>query len=294
MASNGGTELLDASWWDDPAEQQRLFEPPPVSTPLVLCEPTEISVQQVSVRRLVDLQRAMSRVNWRPSPGRNLAFTVTHGDHLLGIGFLSSPVFALSARDEYLDLPRDPKQRGAALRHYADLSVCVGAQPFAWHWNAGKLIASLSTTLGDWWLAAYGDELLGLTTTSVWGKGSQYNRLWKFLGYTQGYGNCHIPDHVYRRMVDWMDSNGVERLSRTQSSVRMRNAVRFRRAVNGQTSLADYHGQKRAIYYAPAVPSEQRLEVVEHWFKRWGHPRFLRTKDQQPPYRSGIEVHSGL
>ncbi len=284
------TGAIEAEWWDDPiAAQERLFALPPVSSPLVELYPEQIRVEPVSVRRIVHLQREMSRVTWRPSPGRNVGFTVMHGATLIGIGFLSSPVFALRARDEYLGLPPGAAARGAALRHYADLSVCVGAQPLAWHWNAGKLIAQLATTLGDHWLDAYGDELRGLTTTSVYGKGSQYNRLWKFIGYTKGYGNCHIPDHVYERMVGWMDAHGVARLDRTQSSVRMRNVGRFRRAV-ANTMLGDFHGQLRAIYFAPAVAPDSRLEVALAWWERWGRPRYERTKDRVPPYQTGTEA----
>lgn len=282
------TSLVDSDWWEPPVTQERLFSVEPVSTALLELRAEMIRVDNVSVRRIVHLQREMSRVTWRPSPGRNLGFVVMHGPSLLGIGFLSSPVFALKARDEYLGLPAGNAERGEALRHYADLSVCVGAQPIAWHWNIGKLIAQLATTLGDLWLDSYGDELTGVTTTSVYGKGSQYNRLWKFLGYTKGYGNCHIPDHVYREMVAWMDRNGVARHDHTESSVRMRNVGRFRRAVPN-TSLTQFHGDQRAIYYAPAVGPDQRPDVVSAWYERWGRPRYERTKDFPPPYHSGTE-----
>lgn len=284
---------IDSDWWHEPLDpQERLFDPPAISTPLILIDPAAISVENVSVRRLVHLQREMSRVTWRPSPGRNLAFIVTHEQWLLGIGFLSSPVFALAPRDAFLDLSSDKRQRGTELRQYADLSVCVGAQPAAWHWNLGKLIASIATTLTDYWQTAYGDELLGLTTTSVWGRGSQYNRLWKLLGYTKGFGNCHIPDHVYRNMIDWMDAHGVERHHHTESHVRMRNVGRFRRALadGDTTTLTQFHGQKRAIYYAPAVPASDRASVIDWWFARWGLPRYTRTKDLVPPYTTGRET----
>ena len=282
-------EAVDAGWWTEPDQQQlHLFEPPPVSTPLFFCEPDKIRVQRVGVTPIVHLQREMSRVRWNASPGRKMGFVVLHEDSLLGIGFLTSPVFCLTARDEFLNLPKDNTEKGRILRGYADLSVCVGAQPFAWHWNAGKLIASLATTLGDFWRESYGDELVGLTTTSVWGRGSQYNRLWKFLGYTKGYGHVHVPDHVYWKMIDWMKKNGVERTPRAQSHRRMRNIGRFRRAVNGNTPLHDFHGEKRGIYYAPAVSSEQRSEVIHAWYERWGLPRYERTKDQEPPYTTGL------
>lgn len=279
---------FDADWWET-HEQMHLFTPPPVQTPLIEIDPNEVEVRRVDTGRIVDLQRAMSRVVWRPSPGRRLGFEVRHRQHLLGIGYLTSPVFLMSARDAYLDLPKETHAKSRRLNELADLSVCVGAQPFSWHWNGGKLIASLATTLGDWWEAEYNDPLVGITTTSVWGRGSQYNRLFRMIGYTKGFGHCHVPDHVYARVLSHLRGAGVTPYTKGHS--RLYNLRQFRDLVGAaNTSLGDFHGQPRGIYYAPTVDPATRPSVVQSWFDRWGHPRYLRTRDQQPPYATGLDI----
>ena len=88
-----------------------------------------------------------------------------------------------------------------------DVSVCVGAQPIAWHWNLGKLMALLAPTLGDYVETRYpNDKFRGVTTTSLWGLSVQYNRIYKFLGYTKGHGHEHIDDETYRKMIAYLRS----------------------------------------------------------------------------------------
>jgi hypothetical protein len=125
----------------------------------------------------------MSKAIWRPAPGRKLGFLVVQDDALLSLIFLASPVIRLKVRDERLfpDAGKDFNY-GLAMRSYMDMSVCVASQPIAWHWNLGKLMALIAPTLGDFVNARYPDDLFrGVTTTSLWGNSSQYNRIYKHL-----------------------------------------------------------------------------------------------------------------
>jgi len=249
-----------------------------------------IRIEPIDVGRAIRYQAMMSKAIWRPAPGRKLAFLVHANIGIIGQVFLASPVINLGVRDAYLDLPKDAKARGAALRSYCDLSVCVSAQPFGWHWNGGKLMALLATTLGDYWLERYGDELLGVCTTSLWGRGSQYNRVYKFLGYTKGYGHQHITDAEYQQMLEWMRANNVPIPSckfGEGSNPRMRRIAAYRKA-SGDKAVTLVHGQKRGVYYHAAVDPSRRGEVIERWHERWGAPRYERTKHQEPPYSDGL------
>jgi hypothetical protein len=134
-------------------------------------------------------------------------------ESILGLIFLASPVIRLSARDEYL-FPESYRRQhldakgkfnyGLATRNYMDMSVCVGAQPIGWHWNLGKLMALIAPTLTDYVEARYPDKFLGVTTTSLWGKSVQYNRIYKYLGLTKGHGHEHIDDKTYQGMLDYL------------------------------------------------------------------------------------------
>ena len=262
-----------------------------ISTPSFMVNPSEIRVEQVSSGQIEKMQPWMSKANWRPAPGRKLGFKIVHGNHLLGIAFLASPVINLGPRDEFLNLSKDKSEKGKELRNYADLSVCVSAQPFGWHWNGGKLIALLATTFGDFWFDRYGDELKGICTTSLWGKSAQYNRIFKLLGYTQGFGHEHISNDRYQKMLKWMKENNVEIPSSqfgAGSNPRMRRIAAYKKA-SGDKSFTMKHGNKRGIYYHAAIDANLRLETILNWHSRWGLPRYLRTKNENPPYGNGIE-----
>ena len=263
----------------------------PATTPLIEVDPTLINVEQVSAGVIQTLQPQVSKAVWRPAPGRKLGFLIKHGDHLLGVCFLASPVINLGARDKHLRLDNDPKTKGTQLRHFADLSVCVSLQPFGWHWNGGKLVALVATTLGDFWENRYQDKLIGITTTSLWGRGSQYNRIYKFLGYTKGYGHEHISEERYQFMLQWMRDNDIPIPSSqfgAGSNPRMRRIAAYRKA-SGDKETNLMHGNKRGIYYHPAQNPSKRAEVINFWYQRWGLPRYERTYNQIPPYTSGLE-----
>lgn len=267
----------------------RLFEDSVTANPSCI-DANNVKVTRVKASEVARLQPQMSKAVWRPAPGRKLAFLVTHDDDLLGIAFLASPVINMGDRDKALGFASNPSERGRQLREYADLSVCVASQPFGWYWNGGKLIAMLATTFGDYWTERYGDDLKGIVTTSLWGRGSQYNRVYKFLGYTKGFGHQHIDDEQYGRMLAWMRDNDVEIPSSrfgSGSNPRMRRIQAYRKA-SGDASVTLVHGNRRGIYYHAARPSSERLLVVEEWLSRWGSPRYQRKMHDEPPYMDGL------
>ena len=269
-----------------PPDQLLLLDVPPINAPLVYVDPERIQIQRVSSARMVSYQQSLSRAVWKPR-FRNLAFTLVHEDTTIAIICLSSPVLnRMPARDDHLNLPRDDKERGTALRSYAELSVCVGVQPLAWHWNIGKLAALVATTLGDEWSTAYGDEMLGVTTTSLWGKGSQYNRIYKHLGYTKGNGTVHVPNYVFdaiRAKLKRHDQTPNFGPSNTNVRPKLLSAY----AKHYGSPIRSFHGEIRAIYYHEAQPPDTRAQVIADWHQRWGLPRYERTKDQEPPYQDG-------
>lgn len=271
-------------------EQGVLVEVPPISTPPPEdVVPEDVTVRRVDTEHMVRLQAGMSRAVWRPAPGRKLGFRIEMNDSLLGIVFLSSTVINLKVRDDFLGLPADAAEKGRALRHYANLAVCVAAQPFGWYWNGGKMLAAIATTLGDYWVEAYGDEMRGIVTTSLWGKGSQYNRIYRFLGYTVGFGHEHVDERDYQAMVAWLRCNNRPvpgtRFGDGSNSRMARIAAYGRESGDAETTLQ--HGHIRGVYYHDSVDAAERTNVIAAWRGRWGRPRFERVRDQAPPYVYG-------
>lgn len=251
----------------------------------------DIHIVETSASEIVRLQAEMSRVKWRPAPGRRLALLVKHKEDIIGIIYLTTPVFVLGVRDTFLHIPKDPKERGRVLNCYMDMSVCVAAQPLGWYWNIGKLLAltAASSTVRDMVLAKYPNaELLGITTTAVWGRSTQYNRVMKLLGYTKGWGHGHISDERYAEMKQWLIDHGHE-VPKIASALGGRIAViKAYNKLSGDYSETAFHGNQRGVYYSP-VSSMTFEEVKNYWYTRWGLPRYTRVKDQAPPYHTGKE-----
>jgi hypothetical protein len=262
----------------------------PYSCPLFKIDPEKIWVKQTDSGKMAIMQKQMSKAVWRPAPGRKLAFEVMHEETLIGLIFLASPVINLTERDNFLKLSKDSKVKGKQLRNIMDVSVCVSAQPIGWHWNIGKLCAMLAATLGDFFETRYNEKLEHLLTTSLWGRGTQYNRAWKFLGYTKGHGHEHISEVKYQEMMQWLRDNGHEVPSckfGAGSNPRMRRIQAYRKH-SGNKTVTLLHGNKRGIYYHEAIDPNKRLDVIMKWYQRWGSPRYERTKLLEAPYKNGL------
>jgi hypothetical protein len=259
-----------------------------VTHPLVKVDPALITLERIPQAQLVAMQARASKAVWRPAPGRKNSYAVKHAGRIVGLMFLASPVINLGVRDEFLRLPKEGK--GYALRCVADMSACVGLQPIAWHWNIGKLVAILATSneIAADHEARYGDHLDWITTTSLYGRGAQYNRIYKFLGYSKGYGHAHVSEAEYQRMLAYMRDEGIEIPSSAfgaGSNPRMRRIAAYQRATGQKVALK--HGDKRGVYIHAAAQGSVR-ELAAAWHARWGAPRYERTKDQQPPYTDGM------
>lgn len=259
-----------------------------LTAPLRMMKSEDILLEEVGLSAMVTYQLEASKVTWRPSPGRHLSYVLTHHNDIIGLIALASPVMNMKQRDLFLGLPsHDMRAKGLALRHYCDLSVCVGIQPLAWHWNLGKLCAMVATTVAPDYLKKYGQELKGIITTSVWGRSSQYNRLYKSIGYSSGLGSEHVTQEELDRMRKALKAAGWK--SNWKHS-RMAIISGYKTLIQGRISeskRALKHGHRRGIYYHPAVDYDWR-QAVRLWYGRWGLPRYERTYNLTPPYTDGV------
>ena len=149
------------------------------------------------------IEQNVTSFEFRRSAGRNCYFLVIneYDGKSLGVIDLGADFLSLGKRDEYIGW--DKEQRKLKNRNIANIQLCVPTRNFGYNLCGGKLLAllSISNEVGQVWKEKYGDELAGVTVTSLYGRGSQYNRLkqFKYVGKTKGQGTCQIPDEIYKQ-----------------------------------------------------------------------------------------------
>jgi hypothetical protein len=149
--------------------------------------------------------------------GRNLNFLIRDKKtgKYLGITCMSSDFLDLTPRDNYIGWEREAKTQ-RMINHTCIGSTIVPIQPLGYNLVGGKLLAllCLSDTVEWTWQKQYGDKLVGITTTSLYGKTkaiplSQYDRLkyWKKMGWTAG-SVSYEPLLPTRKMIQaWLMKN---------------------------------------------------------------------------------------
>jgi len=154
--------------------------------------------------------------------GRNLYYILQDKvtKKYLGVICISSDFLDLTPRDNAIGWPRDVKTKQNMINHTAIGSTIVPLQPLGYNYMGGKLLAlmCLSDTVQKDWKERYGDTLVGVTTTSLYGKTkagglSQYDGLehWKAMGFSSG-SVAFEPTRETKKMVfDWIKKNHTKK-----------------------------------------------------------------------------------
>jgi hypothetical protein len=147
--------------------------------------------------------------------GRNLFYVVEDDvtKKYLGVICISSDFLDLTPRDKAIGWARDVKTQQGMINHTAIGSTIVPLQPLGWNYMGGKLLAlmCLSDTVQKDWKERYGDVLVGVTTTSLYGKTktgglSQYDGLehWNPMGFSSG-SVAFEPSRATKNMLfEWI------------------------------------------------------------------------------------------
>lgn len=146
---------------------------------------------------------------WHASPGRLLRYYII--DEITGkyLGFISlgSDFIGVGGRDKHIGWTTEDKLKKGKLRHTAMGSSIAAVQPFAYNYNGGKLMALLTASedVQNEWMNRYGEHLVGVTTTSLYGGGSMYNRLtnWRKCKSTLGNISIEPSEDVYHIIKEW-------------------------------------------------------------------------------------------
>ena len=147
--------------------------------------------------------------------GRNLFYTIEDEEtgKYLGVICISSDFLDLTPRDKAIGWPRDIKTSQGMINHTAIGSTIVPLQPLGFNYMGGKLLAllCLADTVQKDWKERYGDILVGVTTTSLYGNTksgglSQYDGLehWNKMGFSSG-SVAFEPSRATKKMIfDWL------------------------------------------------------------------------------------------
>jgi hypothetical protein len=155
--------------------------------------------------------------------GRRLRFLVIdeQNEKLIGLIGLGDPVFSLRPRDASIGWTQEARR--TKLKHVMDAFVLGAVPPYSFL-IGGKLVAMLASS--DEVRNAFSRKYAGtstrirgmpfdgrlamVTTTSAFGRSSQYNRtnfdgrlLFQSVGYTQGSGDFHFANGLYGAMQEY-------------------------------------------------------------------------------------------
>ena len=150
--------------------------------------------------------------------GRNLNFIVRDkvSKKYMGVICISSDFLDLTPRDNYIGWPRDIKTQGNMINHTAIGSTIVPLQPLGFNYVGGKLLAllCLADPIQELWEKLYGDKLVSVTTTSLYGKTkagglSQYDNLdyWQPMGFTSGSVSFEPLQDTRYMIREWLKKN---------------------------------------------------------------------------------------
>ena len=211
------------------------------------------------------VRKLIHTMEFTANPGRNIKFFIKDKPtgKLLGVVCLGSDVTSLGARDKFIGWSKDNKFKDGKLKHTSIGTTICCAQPLGYNFLGGKLVAALVTTsvVRDAWKKTYGQTLVGLSTTSLYGIHSMYNSipLWKTLGESTGRVALKPDDSVYEIWHDWLKENETEEYLKqtTQkegvagppTGVKQKTINMIFKAVGVKVSTY-MHGFKRGIFYA--------------------------------------------
>ena len=150
--------------------------------------------------------------------GRNLYYTVVDDvtGNYLGVICISSDFLDLTPRDSAIGWARDVKTQQNMINHTAIGSTIVPLQPLGYNYMGGKLLAllCLADTVQNDWKQKYGDVLVGVTTTSLYGNTksnglSQYDGLehWNKMGFSSGSVAFEPTRKTMNMVFDWIKEN---------------------------------------------------------------------------------------
>lgn len=208
----------------------------------------------------INFRRMVSTMSYSKGVGRNVKFFVKDEvtGKILGIVELSSDFGSLGVRDNHIGWSRINRYQEKKLGHTAVGSTIVSVQPFGFNFLGGKLMSMLLTSkvVRDEWESRYGQKLVGITTTSLYGnegKETQYDNMkqWIRLGETSGKTFIKPNQEIYNVWKEWLKVNFTKEYDKaSNSSAPKQKIIQLVFKKLGLKSKDFHHGYKRGVYFS--------------------------------------------
>lgn len=223
---------------------------------------------------------------------------------VIGIAALGSPIIHIPERDEFIGWDISIRTKNLI---YAMDAYVIGALPPYNYLLGGKLISYIlsSNEIREIYRKKYkgkitliekreANKLVGIFTTSLYGKSSQYNRLkyndellYKPIGETKGFGTLHLSEETIQKMQEYLKSKNILITNKFGDgpSWTMRIIHKAGEMLGFDPDVLLKHSFKRSIYFVPLGKNWKdffngktkrplyynysKKELVGFWQERW-------------------------
>ncbi len=201
-------------------------------------------------------------LSWSPNVGRNLKYIVIdkHSNKVLGCIVIGSDVLHLEGRDTKIGWNTDTKIGKKKINHIGMATTILPTFLLGYNFLGTKLIAGLvqSKTIENDWKERYGDVLVGITTTSLYGSFSSYNGIpnWSKCGLSKGKVILNPSNHLYKFWHNWLKDNHPDDFNK--STITENNTIVSgpkQKIIKSIFNLLDlkqteyYHLHQRGVYF---------------------------------------------
>lgn len=216
----------------------------------------------------------------------------------LGIISLSSDFYRLTTRDNYIGWNSETKKRN--LKYIMNISTCIPLQPFGFNFLGGKLMAMLafSREISQDFINKLSNRsknpqkypILGISTTSLYGKGVQYSKLkgLKYLGNTKGWTTLPFSDDFFLKCKELMKLMNLNTKDDVHSCTKSSVLTRLFPKIGIKQRELVFKEFQRGVYFGYLYPNSEilllsnlndedicqqvdlsRLETIDEIFQRW-------------------------
>ena len=259
-------------------------------------------------------RRLIHSMEFTPNPGRNLKFYVKDKstNKVLGLICLGSDVTSLGVRDDMIGWTKENKFKEGKLNHTAIGTTICCVQPLGFNMLGGKLVAQMVTSkvVRDTWKKLYGQTLVGISTTALYGIHSMYNGIpqWKTLGETKGKISLKPDDKFYDVWHHWLKENKFEEYDKKVGQPKgalpvtgiKQKIIQMIYQELGIKRAKYEHGFKRGAYFANVYQNgkeflrseinedelvirnmfDRDIEYIDSWWKRKAVNRYTKLLEQ--------------
>ena len=242
------------------------------------------------------IEQNVASFEFRRSPGRNMYYLVKneYDDRNLGVIDINADFLSLGPRDSFIGWDKNQKIENNT--HIANISICVPTRHFGYNLSGGKLLAllSISNRIVTDWKEKYGDDLVGITVTSLYGRGTMYNRLkhFNYVGKTAGQGTIQVGKNIYKKLrdvVEHFDGDIPYGRFTKGKNTRIQVIRRGCNLLNIDSKIFTTHGISRGIYFAELCENTKDYlcnrtdlpiyldlstdSLIQYWKDTWGTRR---------------------